>query len=433
MLLGLLSALLAASSPASAATMPNVPPPPVESLMRVPEPLRALVYARVELPSRSPSDRLQALQALLSPGGELQMEYQEDATFTVAGAYTGRRANCVTYTLLFLALARQVGLDAYPQEIDQILSWQQQGDLVFRSNHVNAGVRLGSRRFVVDVGRQFVIARAPEHRIGEPRLLAQYYNNRAAVLLEQGDLPSALAHAQVALQLDPGYPVSWSNTGVVRLRSGDVAGAEAAYRKALALSPDDAGALFNLASLYERTGQRESQQAVLRRLEKLQSADPFHQFMLALEQERQGNGAAAVALYQRAIRLHRDQHQFHYALARACRMASKPWCARSALQRALRLAPDEPSRERYRQLIEQWRTDAPAPGSAAAKRPAAQHLVLAVGAAHQREVARFPADRLDLLRSEQARVVQHGHVRGELALDVAAQAGGHQVVAQFAP
>lgn len=332
----------------------EIAPPPPEQVMAVPAELQAQLQAEVIGPARGSLDRLLRLQRFLGddPRG-LGLQYREDATYTVAEAYLKRRANCVTYTLIVLALARLAGLEAYPQEIEETLSWQQHGDIVYLANHVNVRVRAGRQHYLVDVGGDFVIGRHPPKRISMRRALAQYYNNRAVLLLSEQRIAAALAHADIALELDPDYPVTWSNTGVLRLRSGDSSGAERAYVTALKLDPDNASALFNLVGLYQRSGDLGRAALFRKRLEEVQRDDPFHHFMLAMEYEGQGDGGRAAKHYQRAIQLHGGEHLFYSGLARAYLLEGDPRRARRALKRALALARNEATRAAYQARLEQ--------------------------------------------------------------------------------
>ena len=357
-----LVAALALSAPADEHALAEDAPPTPAQVMAVPPALQVLVKERVNAPGRGHSQRLQRLIELMSTRQDgLRLEYHDDATQTVEQAYLDRQVNCLTYTLVFLALAREAGLDAYPQEIDETLAWQQLKDVVYRSNHVNAAVRLGTQRYVVDVGSSFVIGRHPAHVISEQRLLAQYYNNRAAQLLALGDLPAALAHADIAIELDPAYPTTWSNTGVLRLHSGDLAGAEQAYATALSLAPEHSSALFNLVALYKRSGDHKREMQFRRRLDKVQSRDPFHQFMLAVQFEQQGDYVHAIKRYRLAIRLHGGEHRFYHGLARVYALAGNPRSARRALQRALALASgkeDEAALAQYQAMLDGLRATA---------------------------------------------------------------------------
>ncbi len=344
--------LFAATARAAESPAVEAAPPSAAQILAVPADLQTLLREQVIEPARSPSERMQRLVALMSDGERgLGMQYRDEATYTISEGFQHRQANCVTYTLMFLTLARAAGLEAYPQEIEHILSWRQQGDIVYRSNHVNAGVRVAGRRYTVDVGRDFVIAWRPAQRISEARALAQYYNNRAAMLLEEGKLVSALAHADAAIRLDPAYATTWSNAGVMHLRNGDAHAAEQAYLTALKLDPGHAGALFNLVGLYQRTGDRTREARFRQRLEETQQSDPFHQVMLALDYENRGDGPRAVARYRRAIHLYSREHRFHAGLARACLITGDTQCARRALQRALALSDDDAARADYRALL----------------------------------------------------------------------------------
>ncbi len=58
-----------------------------------------------------------------------------------------RRANCLAFTLLFVTLAREAGIQARVQEVGQVVSWYQDQDagVVYSVGHVNAGVDVGGR------------------------------------------------------------------------------------------------------------------------------------------------------------------------------------------------------------------------------------------------------------------------------------------------
>lgn len=115
-----LVAILALSDDAA-----KVAPPDPAQLMSVRAELQAWVQAHV-VAGGGEQERLQRLLHFLSePEPGLAMVCRADATQSVAPAYLNRQANCVNYTMLFLVLAKQARLDAYPQETEEILEWQQ--------------------------------------------------------------------------------------------------------------------------------------------------------------------------------------------------------------------------------------------------------------------------------------------------------------------
>jgi tetratricopeptide (TPR) repeat protein len=183
-------------------------------------------------------------------------------------------------------------------------------------------------------------ARNPPKPIPDRRLLALYYNNRAADLMLSASPDAAVPYMAMSLQLDPHYANSWSNAGVLRLYQGDSRAAERDYLKALALDPVNADALFNLVTLYQNSGD-EARSAIFKlRLEKVRLKDPFYQFLLALDDEKHLDYAHAVQHYKQAIRMYDGEPRFYLGLARVYQQLGDEHRARHALRRARRLAQD---------------------------------------------------------------------------------------------
>lgn len=321
------AAVLAVSPPA----MEAMPPAQV---MALPPALRERVQEEVMAGDPSQRTRLNRLLHLLLDDKGLALVYQDDATASVEQTYATRTANCLSFTMLFLAMAREAGLDAYPQEIPQTLAWHQDNGILYRVDHINAVVRVGIHRYLVDIAGDSVIALQGPVQVSEQRLLAHFYNNLAMQDLEQDRIAPALQNMNTALQLDPGFATNWSNAGVLYLRNGDEAAAESAYAKALALEPANTSALLNMANLALQRGDHAREVEFRRRLQHQQQGDPFYHFLQAVEYENSGDYAHAIEQYQQAIRLHDDEHRFYAALAHAYVLAGDTRLAIKALARA---------------------------------------------------------------------------------------------------
>ncbi len=332
------AAILAWSVAVPAQVAPAVPPMPrPEQVMAVPPELRAQLQQQVIDAGGSERARLDRLADFLFRKPGLGMEYSVDATLTVEQAFRTRKANCLTFTLLTVALAREAGLQAYGQELDGIVAWRVDDNIIYRSNHVNAGITIGRSRLTVDVARDLVIARHPPKAISDRHLLALYYNNRAAELLAGTSPAAAEPYMAMALQLAPRYAGAWGNAGVLRLREGDPETAERDYLKALALDPANASALVNLVTLYRDNGDEARLAIYARRLEKIQEKDPYFQFLQAEDDEKQGDFTGAVQHYQRAIRLYDGDSRFYFGLAHAYQQLGKERHARRAMSHAVSL------------------------------------------------------------------------------------------------
>ncbi|MEL1266361.1 tetratricopeptide repeat protein [Pseudoxanthomonas putridarboris] len=338
------------SVPAPDPAASSAPPRP-EQVLAIPDALRQQLRTQVLARRVPPSERLNRLVHFMFDPAGLGMTYREDATHTVAQAYETRQANCLTFTLLAVALAREAGLDAYGQQIEETLAWRQEANTIYLTNHVNAGVRAREQRLTVDVAWNTVMARDPPEPISDERLLAHYYNNRAAELMAEGRPAEGLAYAHLSLVLDPTYATSWSNAGVLYLRDGDPVHAEQSYLHALQLKPMHSGALFNLTSYYQRAGDTTRAARMQARLQVVQSRDPFHHFLLATKYERQGDHARAVDHYKRAIRLYSGEHRFHFGLARAYFQMGDTRRAGKALARARELSEGD-TRQLYQAKLD---------------------------------------------------------------------------------
>lgn len=324
--------------------LPESELPRPEQIMAVPPELRARLQLQVISASSSRRSRLERLVDFMFQDAGLGMKYAVDATSTVEQAYRTRKGNCLTFTLLTVALARESGLLVYGQEIDEVPTWREENNTVYHTNHVNAGIAIGQMRFSVDVARDAVIARRSPKRIPDQRLLALYYNNRAAELMAGASPAAAAPYMAMSLQVDPGYANSWSNAGVLQLHMGDLRAAERDYLKALALDPVNTDALFNLGTLYQNQGDEPRSAIFKQRLEKARLKEPYYQFLLALDGEKQGDYARAVTHYKQAIRVYDGEPRFYFGLARAYQQLGDPRRAQHALDRANALdqrSPDD--------------------------------------------------------------------------------------------
>ncbi len=347
-----LFAVALAISPPAMEFDPQVEPP--AQVMVLPPALRARLQQDVLTGAPSKRVRLYRLLHLVFDKDGLGLIYQDDATEPVAEIYATHTANCLSFTLLFIALAREAGLDAYPREIRQTLGWHEDDGIFYRVDHINAGVRIGSLEYEVDVARDSFIALHQPERVSDQRLLSHFYNNLAMRDLEQDQIAPALQIMSTALKLDPSDATNWSNAGVLYLRNGDDADAERAYAKALALEPTNTSALANMASLAQRQGDHSLEAELRQRLERQQQSDPFSHFVLAKGYEQSGDYSHAIEHYRRAIRLDGVEPRFYAALAHAYILAGDGRQAIKALTRAKWLSTNA-ARVEYQSQINELR------------------------------------------------------------------------------
>lgn len=292
-------------------------PPSPEQVLSIPDELRAAFRREVVDATRFPEARLEKLVAFVFDKRGLGVEYKPDTTQTVSESFHTREVNCLSSTLLIVALAREAGLQAEAQQIDRILSWGATGETVIQSKHANAIVHVtDKRKFVIDVDASDVQATDALNPISDEQLLALYYSNRAMELMVQSRLKEAQAWLDAALHHSPEDATLWNNAGVLSLRMGDAAAAENYFLKAVGKEPKQISALSNLVSFYRKQGDGKQVTYWRARADQVLQKDPYYQFSLGRQYEQAGAYADAIDQYRRAIRLNRDEHRFHFGMAR---------------------------------------------------------------------------------------------------------------------
>lgn len=313
-------------------------PPSAAQIVAVPPDLQALLRQRVISAGPDREARLQHLIEMLFARDGMDLQYDATATLTVSETWQQRRANCLSFTLLFVALARSAGIQARVQEVDQVVSWYQEDGGLYNVGHVNAGIEVNGRSGTVDLDRNVLYDRKGPRVIDDARAIAHFYNNRGAVQLEAGNGDAARAWFDAALRQSAGFSAALNNLAVLEGRQGNLSLARAYYMDALRSSPRHIPSLINASSLLARMGDRAGAARLQQRLQHVRQRDPFTQYLLGTQAERAGDSDRAIHFYRRALRLYDSAHPFHFALARAYVMAGDLKRAGHELQRAQQLA-----------------------------------------------------------------------------------------------
>lgn len=342
----LFAAILALQSTgATDAALVQVAPPPPEQVLAIPDALRD-EFRRKVLTTKSPEQRLYRLiDFMLKPEG-LGLQYRSDATNTVAESYRTRQVNCMAFTVMAVALAREAKLPAYAQQIDKIMAWNMSGDVVTQILHANAVVVVNERKYMVDVAVGSLSAPVVDYQISDEHLLALFYGNRAMELQAVGRLADAMIWQREALRHDQTDATLWNNAGVLNQRLGDWANAERMYLNSVKRDPHLSSALSNLVALYRARGESGLADHWQRQSEKVLSKDPYYQFSQGRRDEIAGDYAGAINYYRRAISLYKQEHMFHFFLARAYSRVGRLHDADSELSIAQRLS-NGTNRQRY--------------------------------------------------------------------------------------
>ena len=343
----LLSLLVCVASPDARATPAR--DATIEAAMALPDDLQRMLPAQVVNRRIDDAIRVQALVDFMIADDGLALLYQEQPTYGIAESFAQRRVNCLSFTMMFIAMARASGIKAYAQASDDALSMRMQDGTLFRATHVNAGVLIGGKHHSVDVGwRGVAVGRKPQ-RISDARMIALLHNNHAVEHLLQGEPAVAASAITMALSMDGDSATLWSSAGVVHARAGRRDEAERAYLRALSLKRNHVGALANLVGFHRGGGNAAQADIYEKRLQRAQAFDPFSQFLIGQSHAQAGVPAEAVVHYRRALRMLPDEPQFHRSLADAYQALGDTTAAQRARARALRLEANQEARRGIRE------------------------------------------------------------------------------------
>ena len=259
-------------------------------------------------------------RALLSSGiyGGLGVRYSAFNTGTAKEVFESAQANCLSYTLLYVALARHLGLNAQVNQVTIPPSWDMNEEKAFfLMRHVNAKIviRRMSWSFIRDMSRVSDVgdvvvdlemsrfrANYPQQALDKQSVEALFYNNRAMELSTHGDVENAFLYLRRALEANKNQSFIWSNLGSIYRKKGHFAVAEAVYLHALSMDTGDLTVLHNLAGLYTQLGEKEKSTFYSKKVKNYRNENPYYLYREAVKAKEKGEIEKAKKLITRAIK-----------------------------------------------------------------------------------------------------------------------------------
>jgi len=328
--------------------VPAVALPEPDQLMAADDAMLA-VARRIAARGGSDEDRLGALITALSDPGDVGLRYDGTITLTASAAFHAGKVNCLSYSLLFVILAREVGLEPHFNEVDVPTIWDlgESGSYVLYK-HINVWMRLRSGdSYVADVSASEYDPAFRSRLMSDREAWAQFYNNRAVEMRLQGELQAALWAQLRALSLDTSRAYLWVNLGSLYLAMGSPDAAWIAIREAEQLSGQPEGLYGTAAAVSEALGKPAQAQRYRRLALQYLQQNPYYHYQLALGLIGTGDDRAARRELEQAIALYHDEHRFHALLAQVLWRAGQHERALRSLNQAIALTRDDGRRQMY--------------------------------------------------------------------------------------
>lgn len=288
-----------------------------------------------------PAARRAHLLTLLFGKDMKAFAYAGGHSTVAAETWRNQRGDCLSLSVLSVALARKLDLPAQLQEVRVPASFDRRGNVDFLNAHVNVLMRaeqplrapspgLPSGDIVIDFEPR-IGSRQRGTPLSDTAVLARFLNNMASEHLAQGNERMAYAHFKAAILAQPSYSASYNNLAQQYLRVGHADAAEALLRRALLLNKANDLALGSLHRLLLSQGRDAEAQVYEQLLLARRDQDPYYWLGLGLERLRQAQYSAAVEALERAQALTTGFDEVHRNLAIAYSYTGQQHKARDQL------------------------------------------------------------------------------------------------------
>jgi tetratricopeptide (TPR) repeat protein len=333
----------------------------------------------------NPKQRLQALMDLINENVKLDAAEDKYGTKTATETFEEGSGNCLSFSNMFVAMARYCGLDSGFQEIPTPPNWVKDGEVLLFTRHIGAMVDVyepgqlfinieGSftgEKMVVETRdqTQYLFApllplsarysRVPSSRsITDKRAFALFYNNIGSQYLTEGNTLDAFRYFVKALKLDPEVSFIWSNLAVAYGRNNQEEAAEKAFLQSLSINQGKdeltgMSIMSNLARHYTRQGNIEEAAVYEEKVRSYRDMNPYYHYSMGEIDFYEESYEHSIGHYNEAIKRKSDEPQFHYALALAYLKLGKIERAEKSMEKAISYSKDRRIEEYYSKVWEQ--------------------------------------------------------------------------------
>lgn len=303
----------------------------------------------IMLPLQSEYERYSALRTWAFEQIE-DYQFENTETYSLSELNTNRRINCLSFSVMFVAAARHVGVPADFQLVYAPPYWDVDNKTWINNQHIDVtgviklqsteidtfdgprrrGVyfsgglpfytqstfaRSSSIRYVVDINPAIVSMPLKRERLNERQILSLYFNNKGMEELLIGDLNAAYAYIKKALLTDLSSAPAWNNLGVLFSRVGELKYAENAFLKAIEMDSDSNSARSNIANTYRRQGELELAVEMELLIARFRDDNPYYHQSLAAQSLSDSDYEQAIVHLEDAVDLKHNELAFYHELA----------------------------------------------------------------------------------------------------------------------
>lgn len=315
--------------------------------------------------------RVHSLMNKLAEYGYYSDYYEAGLTLTANQAFALKRGNCLSYTHMFIALAREAGLDARYELVNAPPLYSVDEGVLEHQVHIRTRVMwpLANRKTDTDglgLTTSGVSLTLATPRVNLERYISVDFNerniqefdgrivsddfaralhlaNNAVEYWKLRDESKAFTHIVEAIRLAPRYADHWVNLATFYSRRGLTDEALLINRYALSLNPRHVIALAGVV-LHAERGELSRAKS---RLQRLRNNNPHYLFALAQRAKANRDLLGALRFIDRSITLEKRSHEFHAFKADVLILLKRYPEAQQTINRAIAHSENERERQEY--------------------------------------------------------------------------------------
>ncbi len=287
--------------------------------------------------------RLRHLHRYLNDAGYVNFQYLPNRSLTARQAFRERRGDCIAYTHLFLALARQIGIPAYFVHVKQVKNYYERAGWSFVSSHVAVGAGQGPTAIVFDFSHEISDWWLSIYdTIDDSAALALFYNNVAVEQMIDGRRREAERLFRFLLARAPTVPELYNNLGVLLNRESRHADALDLLQAGMLRFPSYEPFFTNALTAARGAGRPDLVALLQKEGKSVEESDPFFLFAKGLSFYQDASFDLAASELARAHDAKKDSPVILAWLARAYLAADRRELGLEAFRRLQKTAPPGP-------------------------------------------------------------------------------------------
>jgi len=310
---------------------------------------------------RTKYQQAKQLAVMLLTGKDMGIVYSRNSNYSALDVVAHKKANCISYTNLFIGMARAIRINAQYAEVTEVDSFEKVGDTIVYNSHICAVVYDGPKPYLID----FSLTDYPQyHRwraISDLEAAACFYNNIGSDIFLRRETPDflekAIKYYTIAYKLYPDSPQVYNNLGVIEMELGNIDKAEQDFHRSLAIRPGYFAAYNNLGSIYLRKGELDEAIRLVREAIEASPGNRFAYNTLARMLIQKEDYAGAEETLKKALKINKRYTEARHRLGK---LYLKLGRGKEALQQfalALKYKPDDDIARNKMDLIQRLASD----------------------------------------------------------------------------